>query len=121
MDVIELNRNPGSVLPTVNPGRAYSFALLDGTRPPTIQKDSYPIFVELLPLTSTQTSVSLIRIPTSVPTDEVGVSGEFRTGAIFNHKRNNAPWHCAGFAVDLLTPLCVQRIIATEQPSVGGT
>jgi hypothetical protein len=42
MDVIELKWNPDSVLPTVNPGRAYSFSLLDGTRPPTIQKGSYP-------------------------------------------------------------------------------
>ena len=31
MDVIEIKRNPDSVLPTVNPGRAYSFVLLDGT------------------------------------------------------------------------------------------
>ena len=52
------------------------------TAPPTGKKGSYPIFVELLPLTSTQTSISLIRIPTGTPHDEVGVSGDFRTGKV---------------------------------------
>ncbi len=76
MDVIEIKRNSDSVLPIVNLGGACSFALI-GPRLPTNQKGSYPIFVELLPLTSTQTSISLIRISTGKSTDEVRVSGGF--------------------------------------------